>query len=127
MSELNTFGDRLKQLRKEKNLKQSDFGEIFELSPSAIGSYERNLREPAYSHLVKFANFFNVSIDFLLCNSDERLTVDKYRENDTYELFELIKTFTINLNGYTLSDEDKQRLLDIAVVLLWSNLTNNKS
>lgn len=119
-SQKNSFGDRLKNLRKEKTLKQSEFGKIFSLSPSAIGSYERNLREPAYSHLVAFADYFNVSIDFLLCRSDERITVDKYKLTDEYEYFDMLSTFNIKINDYFLTDDDKQRLCDIAVGLFWS-------
>ena len=118
-----SFGERLKMLRKEKNLRQSELGEIFDLSPSAIGSYERDLREPAYHHLVAFAKYFNVSTDFLLCATDERMTVDIYRSTDEYEYSDILKTFTIYMHGYKLTEEDKRRLLDISVGLLWEKFT----
>lgn len=113
------FGLRLRALRKEKNLKQSELGEMFGLSPSAIGSYERDLREPAYHHLVAFAQFFRVSIDYLLCRTDERMTVEDYRRIDEYELVDLMKKFQITLHGYELKDIDKRRVIDVAVGLMW--------
>lgn len=118
-----SFGERLKNLRKEKNLRQSELGELFELSPSAIGSYERDLREPAYNHLVAFADYFSVSVDYLLCRTDERLTVDKYRYTDEYEYIEMLNKFKVTLHGYELSSEDKRRLADIAVGMFWSKFT----
>ena len=121
--EKKSFGERLKALRKEKNLKQSELGEMFDLSPSAIGSYERDLREPAYHHLTAFAKYFNVSIDFLLCTTDERMTVELYRSTDEYEYLDMLQKFTITLHGYKFTDIDKRRLLDIAVGMFWSKFT----
>ena len=76
------FGERLKNLRLELDLLQSEFGEIIgerlgtkRISTSAVGSYERNEREPACFLLREFADFFGVSIDYLLCHSNERMTV----------------------------------------------------
>ena len=115
----NTFGERLRDLRKEKTLLQSEFGELFGLSPSAIGSYERNLREPQYSHLVQFADYFKVSLDFLLCRTTERLTVADYTARDTFELTELLNAHTIYLGSSELTKQDKQRISDIAYALLF--------
>ncbi|MBU8728352.1 MULTISPECIES: helix-turn-helix domain-containing protein [Bacillus] len=60
------FGDRLRILRKNKKLSQEKLGSVFGLAESTISMYERNNREPDYATLVKFAEFFNVSIDYLL-------------------------------------------------------------
>ena len=121
-----TFGERLKALRKERNLKQSELGELFDLSPSAIGSYERDLREPAYRHLVAFAEYFGVSIDYLLCRSNERMTVEQYTNTDQYEFADILGRFKIHLHGYELSQLDKRRLLDIAVGLFWTKFTDEQ-
>lgn len=117
----NTFGERLRDLRKERNLLQSEFGEHFGLSPSAIGSYERNLREPQYKHLVEFADFFKVSIDFLLCRTSERLTIADYTARDTFELSELLNTYTIYVGSSQLTPQDKQRVSDIAYAILFKS------
>lgn len=115
----NTFGERLRDLRKEKNLLQSEFGSLFDLSPSAIGSYERNEREPAYNHLVAFADFFNVSLDFLMGRSEERLTVQAYTQRDTFQLKELLSERTVFVSSYELQDIDKKRIYDISCGLLF--------
>lgn len=124
--EAKTFGDRLKQLRLERNLLQSEFGEIIgermgtkRISPSAVGSYERNEREPAYSILCEFADFFGVSLDYLLCRSDERLTVRDYLSAETVELDKVLKDLTITMQGERLTRADKRRLYDIAFALIW--------
>lgn len=63
-------GNRIKMLREKKNLKQDELAEILNVSPSAIGMYERNEREPNDIIKIKLANYFNVSIDYLLGETD---------------------------------------------------------
>lgn len=64
---MSTYGDRLRKLRKSKNIdSQREFGKLFELSESTISMYERNERRPDYETLEKFAKFFDVSIDYII-------------------------------------------------------------
>lgn len=123
-----TFGDRLRTLRVEKNLNQAAFGELLgelmgtkRVSSSAIGAYERNEREPTYGMLLTMANCFNVSLDYLLCNSDEKLTVEQFNAKRTFELSELLKMYRVELDGVELCEEQSKRLLDIAAVLILSD------
>ena len=119
-----TFGDRLKALRTERNLRQSEFGEIIgermgtkRVSPSAVGSYERNEREPSYAMLCEIADFFSVSLDYLLCRSDERLTVNDYLRSDSIEFRKALDDLTLTLDDVELTEADKNRLYDIAFTL----------
>lgn len=66
------IGNRIKKLREEKNMKQEELAKILSISPSSIGMYERDEREPNDDLKLKLANFFNVSIDYLLGKSDIR-------------------------------------------------------
>lgn len=115
---MDTFGARLRKLRNERNLHQSELGELLELSPSAIGSYERNLREPSYFHLGKIADLFGVSVDYLLCRTEERLTVADYCKLDTFQLQDLLDKYAITLGGQELTRRDKERILDVTFALL---------
>ena len=56
----------LKQLRLERNLLQKDVAQELSISQQAYANYENGLREPDNSMLVKLANYFNVSVDYLL-------------------------------------------------------------
>ena len=51
------FGDRLKYLREEKELKQAELATLLNISPSTIGMYERNYRKPDHDTLISIANF----------------------------------------------------------------------
>ena len=116
------FGMRLKELRISKDLKQSDLAHILGVSSSAIGSYERCERQPTYELLLEYAKYFGVSIDYMLANSNEKLTVEAYQQQNTLDLSDVLKKHSITLDGVELTDADKQRVLDIATVLCFDRL-----
>ena len=66
------IGNRIKLLREEKKLKQEDLAKIIDVSPSAIGMYERDAREPNDNITLKLAEYFGVTTDYLLGKSDVR-------------------------------------------------------
>lgn len=122
-----TFGDRFRRLRAEHNFNQAGFGELLgelmgtkRVSSSAIGAYERNEREPTYEMLKTIANYFNVSLDYLLCNSDEKLRVEDFIKQDSYELSDLLTKYKVTLNSKELSQSQIQRILDISATILLS-------
>lgn len=57
---------RLKELRVNRGLSQKELAEIFGVSNTTISMYESGQREPDFEITVKFADFFNVSTDYLL-------------------------------------------------------------
>ncbi len=68
----NLFKDRLVQLREEKKLKQKEFAEAVKIHNRNINRYELGLREPDFDTLIKIADFFNVSTDYLLGRTENR-------------------------------------------------------
>ena len=60
------LGQRLKELREERNLTQKQIAEIFNINAVTYLHYEKNQREPPLSLLADFAIFFEVSTDYLL-------------------------------------------------------------
>ena len=62
---------RLRELRKSKKLSMKAFGEIFNLSESTISLYENGKHDPDIETIIQFANYFNVSIDYLVGRTDD--------------------------------------------------------
>ena len=104
-------------------MQQRELGEMYELSSSAIGSYERNLREPTLELLLQLSEYFGVSVDYLLCRTEERLTAVEYKEKDSYELSDFMNDHTITVNGVVVTEADKQRICDMATGLFWIRIT----
>ncbi len=66
------FAERLVKLRKEKELSQYDLAKCLGLSRGQISNYELGTRKPDTDTLSKIANFFGVSVDYLLGNTSSR-------------------------------------------------------
>ena len=73
------FKDRLKHLRKEKNLTQIELASLLHYGYTAIANYENGRNQPRISDLVRLANIFGVSLDYLVGVSD----VKHYMTQDT--------------------------------------------
>ncbi len=57
---------RLKELRKKKGMTQLRLAMELNMSQNTVSRYETGEREADYKTLIKFADYFNVSIDYLL-------------------------------------------------------------
>ena len=65
------LGYRLKVLRNNKGLTQEQLAKVFNMSRSTYAQYEVDRRNPDYETLNLFADFFNVTTDFLLGRTDD--------------------------------------------------------
>lgn len=61
---------RLKQLREQKNISQQKLAIALAMNQNTISRYETDAREADYSTLIKIADYFDVSIDYLLERTD---------------------------------------------------------
>jgi len=64
---------RIKQLRQERGLSQRALAEQLGISQQSINKYENHNIEPEIAMLRQLADFFGVSIDYLVEHTDERL------------------------------------------------------
>lgn len=64
------FPERLKKMRERNQLKQCVLSELCGLNKNAIKRYEAGKSEPTVSSLESIADYFDVSIDYLLGRSD---------------------------------------------------------
>lgn len=66
-----SFSDRLVSLRKSRSITQKQVASAVGVSEIAIQNYESQRRKPAYDVLIALADFFDVSLDFLVGRSDD--------------------------------------------------------
>ena len=67
---MSNFSSRLKELRKAKGMTQQSMSELLGMTDNAYSKYEYRLREPNHEVTIKLADFFDVSIDYLVGRSD---------------------------------------------------------
>lgn len=61
---------RLKYLREKRGISQLKLAMDLDMNQNSISRYETGAREADYKSLIKFADYFNVSIDYLLERTD---------------------------------------------------------
>ena len=59
------FSERLKRLRKNKGLKQQEIADLVHVNRVTYTNWEKGKREPSFEILVKLADLFEVSLDWL--------------------------------------------------------------
>lgn len=118
-----TFGERLKELRNFKKLTQQQLADIFYLNKSSISRYENNGQMPENELLQKLADFFQVSVDYLLGRTNEKnppkkefkpelTTKDKVViEKEAQQMIDnLEKASIVEFCGTPADEEDKEFL-----------------
>lgn len=63
---------RLKELRVEKGVTHKEVAEVIFCSPLVYSRYERGEREPDIDTLCKLADYFNVTVDYIVCRTDKK-------------------------------------------------------
>lgn len=67
-----TFADRLRDLRQDHDMQQTQLAEMLNLKSSAISKYEKNITQPSIDTLIKLSHIFGVTVDYLVGISDEK-------------------------------------------------------
>lgn len=98
------FGDILRELLEEHDISQKQAAEELHLAASTLGNYVRNIREPDYDTLKSIADYFNVSIDYLL---DHHQSADTTHHDD--RLLQLFRS---------LSKSEREFFLEQGVLLV---------
>lgn len=66
------FNERIKYLRNKHNLTQNEIADILNISKSTYIKYERGEREPRYGTLMALSEYYDVTVDFILGQSNEK-------------------------------------------------------
>lgn len=117
------FGTRLRSLREERNLSQEKFGKVFSMKKSRISQYELGKRQPDHQALVQFAEFFGVSVDYLLGRTDSpfRYAIhtdgkasSRVTEKSSSDYLDLYSHIPVEIKKWLL-DSNNLRYVNIAV------------
>ena len=72
------YNEIIQELRKNKNLTQTDLARIFSTTQRTISNWETGRNEPPYDMLIKYAKFFNVTTDYILGLTREEKEIAKH-------------------------------------------------
>jgi len=99
MSNIVNIGNKVSQLRKDKNWSQGDLAQRLDASREIIGKYERGENLPSIEMVAKMAKEFGVTVDFLI-GEGENASFDKdtvNRINDIQKMDEQTKNVLFNV------------------------------
>lgn len=68
----NTTSERLKSLRIQQNLSQSEIARRIHVSPSLVSAYEKNERSPSINTLIRLADVLHTTTDYILCRTNDK-------------------------------------------------------
>lgn len=101
-----TFGERLRKLRNDKGITQAQLGNIIGVSDRVVGYYESDDRFPKDDIILKkMADYFNISLDYLLGKTDIKQTIN--------EPIEIAASMKDKADLSEMSDKDKAYILDL--------------
>lgn len=91
---------RLKELRKEKNKTQIELAKLLNTTSQSYGRYELETSEPTIDTLCKLADYYGVSLDYLVgrnflneygyLSSEEKLLISDFRKLNTYNQAKIV-------------------------------------
>ncbi len=68
---MSNFSETLKSLRMSKNMSQKQISNHLEITDRQYRRYENNEQQPTFPIVIKLADYFNVSLDYLVGRSDD--------------------------------------------------------
>ena len=104
-------GERIRGLRKQAGLKQSELAAQLGVSTSAVGMYENNRRVPPRPVLLRLCSIFHVTADYLL--AEEEVSADLEQELDALKQ-KLMRQDGLLFHGKPVSAEDLEKVFDAA-------------
>lgn len=108
------LGKRLKKLRKDNNLTQKELAKVLNIKNNTLSQYENGINEPNDEIKIKIADYFDVTIDYLLGrtnNKHESKLTDEEADQLADEIIEIyIKKGKIK-RGELLTPEKREKIL----------------
>ena len=108
-----TFGQRLYELRKSKNISQEAFAELLDVSRQSISKWENDKAYPEMTRLLFMSDYFGVSLDYLMRGTEEPSSkMETDNRYDAKAWLVVWNTFVTNLSA------TQRKLMALLCVLL---------
>jgi len=113
---MKTCGQRISELRESQKLTQGELSSRLEITRASLSHYETGRRVPDYETLKKIADFFRVSVDYLIGRTED----PEPAINENVKIFEeslelsdekILERFTLTVDGRELTPEEAKRFI----------------
>ncbi|QXE18275.1 helix-turn-helix domain-containing protein [Clostridium sp. 001] len=131
-----TLGTRIRNLREEKSISQLELAKILNIGNTTLSQYESDKRVPSDTVKKKIAEYFGISLDYLMGLTDTKepkINIpqeysDKYKvtKKDIEQHNEVIKHAEAFMMDDEVGEEDKEKLVTVINKLYWDAKAKNK-
>lgn len=122
------LGKRITSLRKQAGLTQEELAKKLNVSRSALSQYELGTRDPNYELLIKIANFFEVTTDYLLTGKELNSSSNPHKGDlmdQALKVLDSPETFIAASDG-KITPEMQEYVLEYILEELKKNKDRNK-
>ena len=115
-----TTGEKIRQLRKDNKITQTELGKILNVEKSTISMYENNNTQPPSQTLALIAKYFNVTTDYLLGNETPAKFKPQLSEKDKKDIAKQVEDMldgldadnpiSFQLDGNEIDDDTRELL-----------------
>lgn len=106
----------LKLLRKQHNLSQKEIGNIFHASQNTVSQWENGTRKPSYDIIQEIADYFDVSVDYLLGRQEQLPELNNKDQKEIQKILDetkeqLLSQDGLMFDGVPATEEDVQKII----------------
>ncbi|WP_413628332.1 helix-turn-helix transcriptional regulator (plasmid) [Fructilactobacillus vespulae] len=119
------LSEKLKELRTQKKINQTQLANLLNVSPKTISAWELGNREPSITMINKISDIFNVQVGYLI---SEKNNAPKWAtKNDVIELDKfLTSNGAMTFEGVQLTKSQKERVKKILTEVFWEELKKDR-
>lgn len=122
-----TFGSILEELRKDRKMTQKELSEVIFVTTGTISNYENDRYLPDIEKLIMLADYFNVTIDYLLGRVSYNLTPDTFEKP-----IDSSSSIGCFLNEFITLSANRQAIImeivnDMKLSMMFNNCNNRES
>lgn len=119
------LGDRLKKLREDRGLTQADVCNSLHIAQSTLANYETNFRIPKMDALGIIADYYGVSVDYLLGRTDSPFMNNQKTPKDLNKFLQQ-QQIMFDGDAYHLDDEEREMVMQSLRVAFYAAKKANK-
>jgi transcriptional regulator with XRE-family HTH domain len=120
------FGERLADLRVRRSLTQSEVAKLTNISRSRLSLYEIDQREPDLATTKQLADFFNVTIDYLVGRDNIESLSPATEGEYSNDLIKFLERPEVLFDGIPLTKEDKSKIKASLDIIFWDTKQKKK-
>lgn len=123
---MSILSKRIKSLRNSKSLTQSELGKILGVGKTTISMYENDNSTPNDEIKLKIAEYFDVSLDYLLGKTDAINNTAEFTKKDVKDHNNFMEDAKALFMNGEVAEEDKEKIFKDISDLFWESKKINK-